>query len=220
MPKQFGAVVVVVAVLTSQVGCHTTKVISRGRPTGPVYTSRQWFTAGGLVPLSGTPGIECEDGLSSVESRLGATDWFINAGLFAAGAVLGGVVCGNAYKGGDPLLSTALPTACGIGFSQIVPFFLSSRTVDYGCAEGTGQMDYMPPRQGGYLPEQPAPEGIGRMDSAPAPVGVPPPAPAPAPAPAPPPPETTVAPPAEVTPKAEPATRPPPKRVKTPRAKR
>ncbi|ATB44352.1 hypothetical protein CYFUS_009839 [Cystobacter fuscus] len=152
MSKRLGTVVAVVAVMTSQVGCYTTKVVSQARPDGPAYTDRQWFTIGGLVPLSGPAGRECES-LSTVESKLSGTDWLINAGLGIAGGIVGGLVCGGSSN--DPYLNTLASASCAAGFSTLVPFLISSRTVEYTCAEGyggdnrgSGRLDYMPPRQG------------------------------------------------------------------------
>lgn len=154
MSKRLGTVVAVVAVMTSQVGCYTTKVVSQARADGPAYTDRQWFTIGGLVPLSGPAGRECENGLSAVESKLSGTDWLINAGLGIAGGIVGGLACGNSSS--DPYLNTAASVSCGAAFSTLLPFLISSRTVEYSCAEGSGggdnrgsgRLDYMPPRQG------------------------------------------------------------------------
>jgi hypothetical protein len=154
MSKRLGTVVAVVAVMTSQVGCYTTKVVSQARPDGPAYTDRQWFTIGGLVPLSGPAGRECENGLSAVESKMSGTDWLINAGLGIAGGIVGGLACGGATN--DPNVNFVASASCSLGFSTLVPFLISSRTVEYSCAEGYGggdnrgggRLDYMPPRQG------------------------------------------------------------------------
>ena len=155
MSKRLGTVVAVVAVMTSQVGCYTTKVVSQARPSGPAYTDRQWFTIGGLVPLSGPAGRECENGLSTVESKLSGTDWLINVGLGLAGGIVGGLACGGGANT-DPVAAAVASSSCAAAFGTLVPFMIGSRTVEYTCAEGygggdnrgSGRLDYMPPRQG------------------------------------------------------------------------
>jgi hypothetical protein len=166
MSKRLGTVVAVVAVMTSQVGCYTTKVVSQARPDGPSYSDRQWFTIGGLVPLSSPAGRECENGLAMAESRLSGTDWLINVGLGLAGGLVGAAACSSGPNT-DPLLALAASSTCATVGSGLATFLLGSRTVEYTCAEGPGRMDYMPPRQGyrgppppqeGYAPPPPPAE--------------------------------------------------------------
>ncbi|MET0404936.1 MAG: hypothetical protein ABW123_21145 [Cystobacter sp.] len=159
MSKRLGTWVALTAVLTSQAGCYTTKVISQARPSGPEYSDRQWFTIGGLVPLSPPAGRECEDGLAAVESKLAGTDWLINVGLGLAGGIVGSLACGNGNVSPEEALFAK--TTCSSAGATLVPFLFSSRTVSYSCAEGGGRgggQDFMP-RQGGYRAPPPPPQG-------------------------------------------------------------
>ncbi|OJH36512.1 hypothetical protein BON30_32665 [Cystobacter ferrugineus] len=149
--------VTVAAVMTSQVGCYTTKVVSHARPpSGPESTERQWFMIGGLVPVSDPAGRECKHGFATVESKLSGTDWLINAGLTVAGGIAGGLTCGRAAAANpndDTGAFLFVGAACAAAFSALVPFMISSRTVEYTCAAGDdggrgGRLDFMPPRQG------------------------------------------------------------------------
>src|SRR5687767_10680281 len=58
-------------------GCYTTKVYTPAAAQGPEASDRQWFTIGGLVPLSEPTGQECPGGLSKAESKLGGVDILI-----------------------------------------------------------------------------------------------------------------------------------------------
>lgn len=174
MSKRLGTVVALAAVLASQAGCYTTKVVSQARPAGPEYSDRQWFTLGGLVPLSGPAGRECEDGLATAESKLSGTDWLINVGLSIAGGLVGGAVCGAgaaSSTNGDAAAASAIGgSICATGFATLVPFLIGSRTVNYTCAEGAGRgggQDFMP-RQG-YRAPPPSPEGSAPPPPPPAP---------------------------------------------------
>jgi hypothetical protein len=162
--KRLGAVIAAAAILSSQAGCYTTKVVSQVRPEGPSYSDRQWFTLGGLVPLSGAAGRECQNGLSTVESRMSATDWLINVGLGVAGGLVGGFACAQGST--DPEVLAVASTSCGAAFSTLVPFLIGSRTVEYTCAEGPESPNFMPSRRGDFRPE-----------AAPGQDGAPPPAP-------------------------------------------
>lgn len=152
--KRLGTLLVAIAVLPSLTGCFATRAVSQARDEGPAYSDRQWFTLGGLVPLSPPAGRDCMYGFSTVDSRMSGTDWLINAGLGLAGGIVGGVACGGLAGGNsDPLAGLAVSASCATAFSAAVPFLIGSRTVTYTCAEGPNHMDYMPPRQGGYRPE-------------------------------------------------------------------
>jgi hypothetical protein len=144
MLKRHWAVVVIFAVMSTQTGCFTTRIITSQPAAGPAYTDRQWFTIGGLANLSAPAGRECANGLSSAESKLSVTDWLINVGLSVAGGVGGALACANSAE-------QATMTYCaGIG-SSLVPFLLSSRTVEYTCAQGpsaNARPAWMPPAQG------------------------------------------------------------------------
>ena len=107
-------------------GCYTTKVYTPTAAQGPEHHDRQWFTIGGLVPLSEPTGQECPGGLSKAESKLAGIDILINIGLAVAGGIAGGVACRN-ESGEDR--STCISVGTGV-----VPFFLASRTVEYTCA--------------------------------------------------------------------------------------
>ena len=137
------------AVLASQSACYTTRVVSAARPEGPPYSDRQWFTLGGLAPLSQPTGQQCRHGVSYAESKLSGTDWLIDVGLGVAGAIAGGVACANV---GDDLTRSSCITAG----ATLVPFLLSSRTVEYACAAGPArERDFMPPPHQGYAPPPP-----------------------------------------------------------------
>lgn len=171
MLKRCGTVVAALAMLVSQSACYTTRVITDTRPEGPPYTDRQWFLIGGLAPVSPPAGRECRHGLSYAESKLSATDWLIDIGLGAAGGLIGGVACSGTS---DPL---ALSSCISAG-AALVPFLVSSRTVEYACAagDGGGGGDFRPPRHPAS-----APPGYGPPPPGYAPPQGPPPGPPPAP---------------------------------------
>jgi hypothetical protein len=83
---------------------------------------------------------------------MSGTDWLINVGLGVAGGIVGGLACGSSSS--DPNVNALAGASCGAAFSTLLPFLISSRTVEYTCAEGygdhrgSGRLDYMPPRQG------------------------------------------------------------------------
>lgn len=110
-------------------GCYRTVVSSPGAiSVGPEHTQRQWFTVGGLVPLSETAGTECgEAGLAYAESQMGITDVVINVGLGVAGGLLGGISC-------DASAEPEIYAACVQGAAAMLPFLFSARTVKYACA--------------------------------------------------------------------------------------
>ena len=154
MSKRLGCVAATLAVLVSQAGCYTTKIVTTRPPEGRSYEDRQWFTIGGLVPLSSPAGRECQHGLSSAESRLSGTDWLINVGLAVAGGVIGSAACGNDTT--NTYESSAAKVSCATAFSALVPFMLGSRTVEYSCA-APERPEYMPPPAQNYAPPQAPP---------------------------------------------------------------
>ena len=155
--KRQWTVVAALAVLATQTACYTTKVVSRAAPEGPSYSDRQWFTVGGLANLSQPAGQHCENGVAWTESKLSGTDWLITAGLTVAGGIAGTLACGGYGSGSVGQSFAAL--YCGSVGSALVPFLLSSRTVEYTCAEGPAndRPAYMPPPTGNRAPA-PAPE--------------------------------------------------------------
>jgi hypothetical protein len=175
--------VLVVTLGLASAGCYNTVVRAQNvRPVGPEYDDRQWFTIGGLVPLSGEAGEECRGAaLAYAESNLAAVDILINAGLTVGGLLLGAGTCNR----GSPDYATCLTL-----FSAIPPFLISSRTVEYQCG--------VPPL---VWPQRDAPPPVRRVERQP------PPAPAPQPPLAPPPTEQT---PAEQAPSAPPPPSEPP----------
>ena len=153
MSKRLGTVALAAAVLVGQVGCYTTKIVTPRAPEGREYSDRQWFTLGGLVPLSSPAGRECQHGLSSAKSELSGTDWLINVGLGLAGGLVGTAACGNDIS--DPTQAAAARTTCAVAFSSLVPFLIGSRTVEYSCA-GAPRQEYVQPPQQSAPPPQPA----------------------------------------------------------------
>ncbi|HEX8700109.1 MAG TPA: hypothetical protein VF815_14790 [Myxococcaceae bacterium] len=128
MLKMRWSTLAVALVLASQTACYTTKILSNREPDtrSRTYTDRQWFTIGGLVPLSEAAGRECEHGLSSAESQLSGTDILINIGLAVAGGLAGSAACADE--------STEERASCVTLGTTLVPFLIGSRTVEYSCA--------------------------------------------------------------------------------------
>lgn len=152
MMKRQLTVVAALALMASQSACYTTRIVSGRPPEGPSYTDRQWFTVGGLANLSRPAGRYCQNGLSWAESKMSGTDWLINVGLTVAGGIAGAMACQ-----GDELAQSG----CATLGASLVPFLLSSRTVEYTCAAGApaGQ-PWMPQQQNNMQPpppQQPAP---------------------------------------------------------------
>ncbi|MBM7112579.1 hypothetical protein [Archangium primigenium] len=171
MSKRLGTLAIAAAVLASQAGCYHTKIVTDRAPEGREYSDRQWFTIGGLVPLSSPAGRECRNGLSRAESRLSGTDWLINVGLGLAGGLVGAAACSSG--------SDAERLSCMTSGASLATFLLGSRTVEYACAAGPRE-DYGPPR--GYVaPPPPPPPGYAPQQGyAPPPSeAVPPPPPTP-----------------------------------------
>lgn len=115
---------VVFALLLS--GCYTTKVYTPAPAYGPEIQDRQWFTLGGLVPLSDPTGQQCPGGVSRAESKLAVVDVLINVGLAVVGGVAGAAICNDESESDQ--------RACGSAGAGLVPFLFASRTVEYTCA--------------------------------------------------------------------------------------
>ncbi|MEO8183604.1 MAG: hypothetical protein ABI895_32635 [Deltaproteobacteria bacterium] len=107
-------------------GCYTTKVYTPAPASGPELRDRQWFTIGGLVPLSDPVGQQCPGGVSRAESELAFVDALIDVGLAVVGGVAGVAIC-SSKSGADQ-------RACGSAGAGLVPFLFASRTVQYTCA--------------------------------------------------------------------------------------
>jgi len=130
MLKMRWSTLAVALVLASQTACYTTKIVTDRAPDtrSRSYSDRQWFTIGGLVPLSGEAGRECEHGLSWAESQLSGTDILISIGLTVAGGLVGSAACSDKDDTGRAQCITLGTT--------LVPFLIGSRTVEYSCAAG------------------------------------------------------------------------------------
>jgi hypothetical protein len=141
MLKRHWTVVAVLAVMSTQTACFTTRVTTSRPAEGTTYTDRQWFTIGGLANLSAPAGRECQNGLSWAESKLSGTDWLIAVGLTVAGGVGGALACANSND-------AVTQSSCASVGASLVPFLLASRTVEYACAQGpsaNARPDWMPP---------------------------------------------------------------------------
>jgi hypothetical protein len=117
---------ILVVVLATQLGCFTTRIHTDAKPVGIPQEHRQWFTIGGLVSLSPPAGRECEGGLATAESSLGAVDVLIHVGLAVGGGLLGGAACASST---DPQTRAW----CASSGAFLAPFLLGSRTVSYTC---------------------------------------------------------------------------------------
>lgn len=111
-------------------GCYTTKVYTPAPAHGPELQDRQWFTIGGLVPLSDPTGEQCTDGVSRAESKLAVVDVLINVGLAVAGSVAGIALCSGESQGDR--------NTCGSAGAALVPFLIGSRTTQFTCAGPRG----------------------------------------------------------------------------------
>ncbi|AKI98689.1 hypothetical protein ATI61_10685 [Archangium gephyra] len=150
MQKRQWTVVAALAVMATQTACYNTRIVTRAAPEGAPYTDRQWFTIGGLAGLSQPAGQNCQNGLAWAESRLSGTDWLINVGLSVAGGIAGSLACANSDYG--------VQLSCTSAGATLVPFLLSSRTVEYTCAAGpvSDRPAYLPPPSSNMAPA-PAP---------------------------------------------------------------
>lgn len=109
-------------------GCFTTSYQSRAEPAGLPKTSHQWFTFGGLVPLSSADGGECKYGLAYAESQIGPADILLNIGLSIAGTLASMSVCSDVRDFGSNLFCTTV-------LSSGPAFLLAGRTTKYACAK-------------------------------------------------------------------------------------
>jgi len=107
-------------------GCFTTKVYTPAPASGPELRDRQWFTIGGLVPLSDPTGQQCPGGVSRAESKVAFVDVLINIGLAVVGGVAGVAICSK-ESGADQ-------RSCGSTGAALVPFLFASRTAEFTCA--------------------------------------------------------------------------------------
>ena len=147
MLKRQWTVAVAIAVMASQPACYTTRIVTNRQPEGPANTDRQWFMLGGLASLSSPAGRECQNGVSWTESKLSGTDFLINLGLGVVGGFAGSLACANS--------DDVTRAYCATGGAWLVPFLLSSRTVEYACAAGGPERPaWMPPA--GNAPAAPA----------------------------------------------------------------
>ncbi len=141
MSKRHWTVVAVLAAMSTQTACFTTRITTSRPAEGATYTDRQWFTIGGLAGLSSPAGRECQNGVSWAESKMSGTDWLINLGLSVAGGVAGALACANNREG------VATQVTCTFTGASLMPFLLASRTVEYSCARGPNaeaRPDWMP----------------------------------------------------------------------------
>ncbi len=145
-------------------GCYTTRVYTTTTPAGPMREDRQWFSVGGLAPLSNPVGAECQAGAATSESTMAGTDILINVGLVVAGALVATAACD-----GDDALKRANCISLG---AALGPFLLSSRTVRYTCA--APRPLFAPPWAAPM-----APPGMYPLPPAPAPAPAPLPSPLP-----------------------------------------
>ena len=123
--RSLAAVLVVVLLQGCFAGRFTT-------PTPREYASEQqmqWFTLGGLVPLSDPAGGECSDGIRKAEVAVGPVDFLITLSIGLLGAGVGYAICSQPSAMGP---ATPIPCAgVGAGLSQLL---IGSRTVEYQCA--------------------------------------------------------------------------------------
>ena len=115
-------------VVASATGCYATRIRSGTARSGEaVHERRQWFTAGGLVPLSSEAGAECgEDGVSYAESRVGGIDILLNIAIGVGSSLVGVAVC-------DESAEPENYAACVSGAGAIGGFLIGSRSVRYQC---------------------------------------------------------------------------------------
>ncbi|MBN1210318.1 MAG: hypothetical protein JXB05_36030 [Myxococcaceae bacterium] len=146
MAKTRWSILIAVAALASQTACFTTRIVTDKRPETRAFEheDRQWFTIGGLVPLSGPAGRECEHGLSYAESKMGGIDILINIGLSVAGTLVGASACTSGTE--------AERFSCATSAGTLVPFLLGSRTVTYTCAAAPSARDLAPAAPGAPPP--------------------------------------------------------------------
>lgn len=129
-------VVALAALLSS--ACYTTRFESGRVPMGPQHSELQWFTMGGLVPLSRPAGATCTDGLARAASEYGAVDILLNTGITTLGLIAGSAACGGLFANGsgnpnNEAAAVFAPMCVSLGMS-LAPLLLGTRTVTYECA--------------------------------------------------------------------------------------
>ncbi len=120
-------------VLLLAAGCYATIIQPPGAVrAGPEHSDRQWFTAGGFVPLSSPSGAECGPaGLAYVRAEVGWTDIVISGALAFAGSFLGAALCPlDDMPSKDDARNYA---ACASIVGSLLPALISTRTVSYAC---------------------------------------------------------------------------------------
>ncbi len=132
-------------------GCFTTRV-GVENPADSGFERRQFFTLGGLVPITSPDGDECTGDISYAESRMAGWDIAINLALVAAGALLAPWACELPDNPSDT--ETAQYGTCTTIVAGAVPFMLGSRTVRYQCASPS----WTTPAPTPELPPAPTPE--------------------------------------------------------------
>lgn len=113
--------------------CFKTKINTQlgGAPMGPEYERRQWFTIGGLVPLSSETGQECTQGVATATSREGGIDILIGIGLSVTGMLIGASACSLPENPTAEDVSSY--SLCSSVVAAVPPLLLGSRTVTYRC---------------------------------------------------------------------------------------
>ncbi|MBN8230904.1 hypothetical protein JYK02_25635 [Corallococcus macrosporus] len=172
MRKAHAVAAAMAALMLGQTGCFRTNIVTNLRPEPKVHEDRQWFTVAGLVPVSQPPGSECKNGIAWAQSRVTPGDFFIQAGLIVAGALVGSAVCAGSNRTDEERGNCA-------AIGMLVPAALvGSRTVAYSCASeyqdvGPGRGPESPVRVPGdaNLPE----EGEVPVPETPTPPPLPPP---------------------------------------------
>lgn len=144
------AVAVSLAALVAS-GCYTSRVTTKAPLGGGEVHKHQWYALAGLVPLSNTGGIECQNGLSRVEDSFTLVDIAISVGLALGGALVGSYLC----AGG----SDAFMLGCAGAGLALMPLAIGSRSLSYVCEAPPSaapvlgpQGDYPPPPPGGPPP--------------------------------------------------------------------
>lgn len=131
----------VICVIGALPGCFKTQVGSpQANPHAPTHESRQWFTGGGLINLSGAAGEECKgNGVAYATSRNSGWDILIDIGITAVAGVGGTIACEGIENRDDYASCVSLATAMG-------PLLLNSRTVSYRCNPGavSGKIPLIP----------------------------------------------------------------------------
>jgi hypothetical protein len=153
------AVAVSLAALVAS-GCYTSRVTTKAPLGGGEVRKHQWYALAGLVPLSNTGGIECQNGLARVEDSFTLIDIAISVGLSLGGALVGLAAC--PYTGDAGLLG------CTGAGAALMPLLLGSRSLSYVCEAPPSAGAVIAP-QGDYPPlPPPAPGAPGTTGPGPA----------------------------------------------------